>query len=153
MGCPAPNLQPIRRNQLNRVDIEAWGPRDHWVFQQKLLDGYAIVKVGETKKEAVMRSIERRTGLVWCSRVRSDGSYGDEYHYVGTLGRACSGGGFTPSVQVWFSITTDPEEETEENDLWMRNPAITPKAFTLAERESAMRRLARNFDVWKEAEE
>lgn len=135
---------------MNRVDIEAWGPRDHWVFQEKLLDGYAIVKGDETKKEAVMRSIERRTGLVWCSRVRSDGGYGDEYHYVGTLGRACSGGGFTPSVQVWFSITTDPEKETEENDgdklRWLRT-LPTPKTYTLAERESAMRRLFRNFET------
>ena len=96
------------------MNIEAWGSKNHWVFQQKLLDGYAVIKEDETKKEAVMRSIERRTGLVWCFSVRSDGSYENDYHFVGMLARPCSEGGFRPEVQVWFSITDDPEEGTKE---------------------------------------
>ena len=87
-----------------KVTIDAWGPRNHWVFTENILNGYAIVRDDESKLDAVIRSIERRTRLVFCSQVRLDCITGDDYHYVGTLGRPCEHSGFTPEVQVYFSI-------------------------------------------------
>lgn len=70
-------------------------------------NGYAVQQPYESASEAVARSIARRTGLVWCGGPRSDGiadgGAGDA-HFVGTLGSPAHGGGWTPRMEVWFSI-------------------------------------------------
>mgnify|MGYP005817141579 CR=1 FL=1 len=96
-----------------RIEIDAWG-KGYWGSGQ-VADGYALQRQDsdgcwlESRSDAVARSIARRTGLVWCCGPRSDGTslwegQPDAHHYVGTLGRRCSGGGFTPMTEVYFSV-------------------------------------------------
>ena len=59
---------------------------------------------------SVVRSLERRTGLVCCAGPRSEGTALDRHgdpesrHHVCTLGRPVRGGGYCPEGEFWFSI-------------------------------------------------
>lgn len=85
-----------------RVHFQSWGTGAPG-------DGYAIERDAEGAVRAVVRSLERRTGLSVCAGPRSEGTaleQGEpsENHYAVTLGRPCRGGGWTPEAEVWFSI-------------------------------------------------
>ena len=94
-----------------RVYFNAWGAK---IGELRLAE-YAMRRPGESPSEAVARSIARTTGLAWCGRVRSEG-YGltrgvvDSAHYAGTVGEPCSGGGWTPVAEIWFSIPITDDE-------------------------------------------
>lgn len=95
-----------------RIEIQAWG-RGRGI---DALDGYAMRHEYESPNEAVARSIARRTGLQWCGGPRSDGCVLDRgeaqaYHFSGTLGEPCPGGGWTPRVDVWFAIGAEHYRE------------------------------------------
>jgi len=88
-----------------RVSFTTWGRRARGLsFAQ-----YAVAQDYEAKIEAVVRSIQRTTGLVCCAGPRYDGMTLEKgkrcaIHYQITLGTPCRGGGFTPKAKVWISI-------------------------------------------------
>ncbi len=96
-----------------KIEFSVWGRmpehvRESMGFKENIRLA-AMQRPGESRLEAVARSIERRTGLVWCGGPRSDGSAVERgrvtaHHYAGTLGSPCDGGGWTPRAELWFSI-------------------------------------------------
>ena len=88
---------------MTTIRVRTWGRLGIGTIAVRVADGEAVA-------DAVARSITRRTGLAWCGGPRSDGTALDDsgrpasYHWCGTLGRPCAGGGWTPEGAVWFAI-------------------------------------------------
>ncbi len=99
--------------RMRKVSFQSWGSAAPG-------NGYILLDIEghESVSDVIARSIERRTGLQWCGGPRSDGravSAGEteSYHFTGTLGRPCPGGGWTPEGECWFSYTP-PDFLTEQ---------------------------------------
>jgi len=89
-----------------RVHFNIWG---------RGIDGlsvaaYAVRHDYESSIDAVVRSLERTTGLRCCGGPRDDGvaqatpSNPAAQHYQLTLGEPLSTGGYCPRAEVWASI-------------------------------------------------
>jgi len=70
---------------------------------------YAVGQPGESPIEAVIRSVQRTTGLCLCGGPRLEGQIVEKRRPVATqwamtLGRPVRGGGFEPRAELWISI-------------------------------------------------
>ena len=73
------------------------------------LDAVAVAESYESHIAAVVRSLERRTGLVCCGGPKGEGTAlhkgkPEAHHYCVTLGSPCRGGGYTPRAEIWIAI-------------------------------------------------
>lgn len=84
-----------------RVRFSMWGAVDGLEVAR-----FAVVRDGESRINAVARSVARSTGLVWCGGPSLDSSGPGAAIYHGTLGRAVDGGGWSPVAEVWLSVST-----------------------------------------------
>jgi hypothetical protein len=90
-----------------RIHFSTWGRR----VDRVTIASYAIERDGRYGIDAVVASIERSSGLCVCGGPRWDGDNCERgrrvaSHYQITLGRPCSGGGYTPVAGLWVSIPT-----------------------------------------------
>jgi len=113
-----------RQQGAERIKIRAWGLRSEWLRTR--VSGHALRHDGETRIEAVCRSIERRTGYVVCG-CRGDGTALDRAgqpesrHYELTLGTRLSrrsGGGYSVEGICWVAVpcAAPADEEPETSD-------------------------------------
>ena len=72
--------------------------------------GYALREEWEQPIEAVIRSMERKSGMQRCGGPCNQGTALERgipisRHWSLTMGRPCKGGGWTPEAEVWVSIS------------------------------------------------
>jgi len=91
-----------------RINFSRWGRK----LSGLAFATYAVAQDGESPIDAVVRSVERTTGLQVCGGPRSDGyaverGHKTAAHYQMTLGRPCRGGGWSPEAELWVSIPVE----------------------------------------------
>jgi len=91
---------------MSRQHFSVWGPR----ASELNIAAYAIRQDYEFPIEAVMRSIERSTGLTVCAGPRDCGCSRDargaesSHHYQIALGRPLRHGGHSVEAEIWISV-------------------------------------------------
>lgn len=99
-----------------RIHFSIWGTGSEHVS-----DGYAVQQDGESRAEAVARSISRRLGRAGlllgslCGQGTAISNVGpDEHHYSAAIGRRNGGGGMSGMGEIWISIPADETSTTGE---------------------------------------
>lgn len=98
-------------SHLKTITVSTWG-------RTKVFEPLGSIKVristdDESALHAVVRSIERRTGLVAIT-TKSEGwevmgGQAVSHHWVATLGTTLPSGGWMPEREIWFAINTEDE--------------------------------------------
>jgi hypothetical protein len=102
-----------------RVYYSIWGIG---AYRLGLTASYAIMGPADmTRAAAVIRSLERRTGLVCCGSHNDGtdlGSRGQPVarHYRLTLGRRAPGGGYIPAAEIWFKISVHERSDGAQGE-------------------------------------
>jgi hypothetical protein len=86
-----------------RVRFGIWGAG---AVDELKVASFAVVRDGESRIDAVARSVARSTGLVWCGGPSLESSGPGAAIYHGTLGRPLDSGGWSPVAEVWLSVST-----------------------------------------------
>ena len=88
-----------------RVKYTAWGSG----IENLDMPAYAVLDndSGDTKIDALVRAIERKTRLISICRPRPNGVTNNRQQYEITLGKRAYGGGFNSVTRVWVAVETE----------------------------------------------
>lgn len=89
---------------MSRVAFSTWGRG-----AGADIDGVVRTNELRTAIDAVVRRVERETGLHCCGGPRLDSTTQGKPIYQATFGRRVHGGGYEPKSEVWFSIESGGE--------------------------------------------